>query len=76
QILNPNNKIVNKNGEIAKTEDKLLNFSAKTNVFYDNDKLDVCHFVDPNKDDMQKGDYKINIFSGINLIGNTVFSLK
>ncbi|QZK97057.1 hypothetical protein [Flavobacterium psychrophilum] len=76
QILNPNNKIVNKNGEIAKTEDKLLNFSAKTNVFYDNDKLDVCLFVDPNKDDMQKGDYKINIFSGINLIGNTVFSLK
>ncbi|WP_167626944.1 hypothetical protein [Flavobacterium psychrophilum] len=44
--------------------------------FYDNDKLDVCLFVDPNKDDMQKGDYKINIFSGINLIGNTVFSLK
>ena len=76
QIVNPNNKIVNKNGEFVETEDKLLHFSAKTNVFYDNDQLDVCVFVDPNKNDMLRGDYEINIFSGINLIGNTVFSLK
>lgn len=76
QIVNPNNKIVNKNGESFKSGDRLLNFSAKTNVFYDNEELDVCVFVDPNKTDMSKGDYEINIFSGINLIGNTVFSLK
>lgn len=76
QIVNPNKKIVNKNGNFLETEDKLLDFSAKTNVFYDNEELDVCVFVDPNKNDMLKGDYEINIFSGINLIGNTVFSLK
>ncbi len=76
QIVNPNNKVVNKNGESLKSRDKLLVFSAKTNIFYDNEELDVCVFVDPNKTDMSKGDYEINIFSGINLIGNTVFSLK
>lgn len=76
QIVNPNNKVVNKNGESFKSGDRLLNFSAKTNIFYDNEELDVCVFVDPNKTDMSKGDYEINIFSGINLIGNTVFSLK
>ena len=76
QIVNPNNKIVSKNGEFVEDKNKLLHFSAKTNVFYDNDQLDVCVFVDPNKNDMLKGDYEINIFSGINLIGNTVFSLK
>ncbi|WP_395056542.1 hypothetical protein [Flavobacterium sp.] len=76
QIVNPNNKIVSKNGKFVEAEDKLLHFSAKTNIFYDNDELDVCVFVDPNKNDMLKGDYEINIFSGINLIGNTVFSLK
>lgn len=76
QIVNPNNKVVSKIGESYKSGDKLLDFSAKTNVFYDNEELDVCVFVDPNKDDMSKGDYEINIFSGINLIGNTVFSLK
>ena len=76
QIVNPNNKIVSKNGEFVESEDKLLHFSAKTNIFYDNDQLDVCVFVDPNKNDLFRGDYEINIFSGINLIGNTVFSLK
>ena len=76
QIVNPNKKIVSKNGEFVESEDKLLHFSAKTNIFYDNDQLDVCVFVDPNKNDLFRGDYEINIFSGINLIGNTVFSLK
>jgi hypothetical protein len=76
QIVNPNNKIVSKNGEFVEDKNKLLDYTTKTNVFYNNDELDVCVFVDPNKNDILKGDYEINIFSGINLIGNTVFSLK
>jgi len=76
QIVNPNNSVVSKNGEIIESDDRLLRFSAKTNVYYDNEDLDVCVFVDPNKQDMTKGDYEINIYSGINLIGSTVFSLK
>ncbi|MCL9806019.1 hypothetical protein NAT51_10820 [Flavobacterium amniphilum] len=76
QIVNPDGKVVSKNGEFVESGDRLLSFSAKTNVYYDNEELDVCVFVDPNKKDMSKGDYEINIFSGINLIGSTVFSLK
>lgn len=76
QIVNPNNKVVAKNGDSIEAGTKLLDFSAKTNVYYDNEDLDVCVFVDPNKKDMAKGDYEINIYSGINLIGSTVFSLK
>ena len=76
QIVNPEGKVVSKNGEFVESGDRLLSFSAKTNVYYDNEELDVCVFVDPNKKDMSKGDYEINIFSGINLIGSTVFSLK
>ena len=76
QIINPDGKVVSKNGEFMESGDRLLSFSAKTNVYYDNEELDVCVFVDPNKKDMSKGDYEINIFSGINLIGTTVFSLK
>lgn len=76
QIVNPDNKIVTKNGEMIESNDRLLRFSAKTNVYYDNEDLDVCVFVDPNKKEMTKGDYEINIYSGINLIGSTVFSLK
>ncbi|HKX87211.1 MAG TPA: hypothetical protein VJL37_11100 [Flavobacterium sp.] len=76
QIVNPDGRVVSKNGEFVESGDRLLSFSAKTNVYYDNEELDVCVFVDPNKKDMSKGDYEINIFSGINLIGSTVFSLK
>lgn len=76
QIVNPDGKVVAKNGDFVESGERLLSFSAKTNVYYDNEELDVCVFVDPNKKDMSKGDYEINIFSGINLIGSTVFSLK
>ncbi|MDI9308889.1 MAG: hypothetical protein QM535_01640 [Limnohabitans sp.] len=76
QIVNPNNKVVSKNGETLETQNRLLHYSAKTNVFYDNEEMDVCVFVEPNKEDILKGDYEINIYSGITLIGNTVFSLK
>jgi hypothetical protein len=76
QILDPDNKIVSENGNLLEEQSRLLRFSAKTNIYYDNEELDVCVFVDPNKSDIRKGDYEINIFSGINLIGSTVFSLK
>ncbi|WP_395075041.1 hypothetical protein [Flavobacterium sp.] len=76
QIINPKNKVVCKNGEYLEIGDKSLYYSAKTNIYYDNDELDVCVFVDPNKTDIVKGDYEINIYSGTNIIGNTVFSLK
>jgi len=76
QVINPMHKILSKNGNFIEQGDKTLYYSAKTNVFYENEKLDVCVFVDSNKNDIQKGNYQINIFSGTNLIGNTSFSLK
>jgi hypothetical protein len=76
QIINPKNKVISKNGDHMDIGEKSLFYSAKTDVYYDNDLLDVCVFVDPNKADILKGDYEINIFSGTNIIGNTIFSLK
>ncbi len=76
QIINPKNKVVSKNGDFKEFGEKSLYYSAKTNIFYDNDELDVCVFVDSNKNDLVKGDYEINIFSGTKIIGNTIFSLK
>lgn len=76
QIINPKKRVVTNNGEFVEYGNQLLRYSAKTNVFYENEELDVCVFIDPNKKDLLPGDYEINIYSGINLIGNTVFSLK
>lgn len=76
QIINPKKRVVTNNGDFVEYGNQLLRYSAKTNVFYENEELDVCVFIDPNKKDLLPGDYEINIYSGINLIGNTVFSLK
>ncbi len=76
QIINPKSRVLSKNGAFVEFGDKSLYYSAKTNVFYENENLDVCVFVGSNKNDVVKGDYELNIFSGTNLIGNTVFSLK
>lgn len=76
QIINPNNKVVSKHGDNIDFGEKSLFYSAKTNVFFDNEQLDVCAFVEINKTDIIKGDYEINIFFGTKIIGNTTFSLK
>ncbi len=76
QIVNPAGEVVSKTADVFETKESLLRYSAKTNVYYDNEELDVCVFVDPNKVVMTKGDYELNIYSGINLIGNSVFTLK
>ncbi|WP_310554613.1 hypothetical protein [Flavobacterium sp.] len=76
QIINPKNNVVSKNGENLEIGDKSLFYSAKTNIYYDNEELEVCVFVDPNKSDIVKGDYEINILSGTHIIGNTFFTLK
>lgn len=76
QIINPKKRVMTNDGDFVEYDNQLLRYSAKTNVFYENEELDVCVFIDPNKKDLLPGDYEINIYSGINLIGNTVFSLK
>lgn len=76
QVINPKNRVVSKNGAFVEIGDKSLYYSAKANILYNNKELDVCVLVDSNKSDVVKGDYEINIFSGTNRIGNTVFSLK
>ena len=76
QIINPKNKVVSQFGDYIEIEDKSLYYSAKTNVYYENQELDVCVFVASNKADIQKGDYEINIFSGAKIIANTTFYLK
>jgi hypothetical protein len=76
QIINPKKVILSKEEAFAEIGNNILQYSAKTNVYYDNDELDVCVFVDSNKKDIEKGDYEINILSGTKLIGSTVFALK
>lgn len=75
QIINPKSNIVSKNSSILEIKNKTLFYSAKTTVNYGKEGVDVCVFVDANKNNLVKGDYVVNIFSGIFLIGNTNLTL-
>lgn len=75
QIINPKSNIVSKNPSVLEIKNKTLFYSAKTTVNYGKEGVDVCIFVDANKNNLVKGDYVVNIFSGIYLIGNTNLTL-
>lgn len=71
QIINPKANIVSKNKSSIEIKNQTLFYSAKTSVNYDKGDVDVCVFVDANKQHLIKGNYIVNIFSGAHLIGNT-----
>lgn len=71
QIINPKANIVSRNPASIEIKNQTLLYSAKTNVNFEKDAVDVCVFVDAKKENLIKGNYTVNIFSGANLIGNT-----
>lgn len=75
QIINPKSNIVSKSPSVLEIKNKTLFYSAKTTVNYGKEDVDVCVFVDATKNNLVKGNYVVNIFSGIHLIGNTNLSL-
>lgn len=75
QIINPKANIVSKNKASIEIKNQTLFYSAKTSVNYDKGDVDVCVFVDANKQNLIKGNYIVNIFSGAHLIGNTSLNL-
>ncbi|MGJ8665553.1 MAG: hypothetical protein ACSHW7_04245 [Patiriisocius sp.] len=75
QVLNPRNNVLGDNAKIT-FEGKQLNYSATTNVFYENEALDVCTLVDAKESDLIEGRYIVNIFDGAKQIATTTFELK
>ncbi|MAN59604.1 MAG: hypothetical protein CMC08_07190 [Flavobacteriaceae bacterium] len=75
QVINPKNNLLGKKG-ILEFENGLLNYSETTNVFYENEELDVCVLVDALEDDLIEGRYIINVFDGAKQIASTTMELK
>lgn len=75
QVINPKNNIV---GEKAfqQFEDENLFYSASTNVFYENEELDVCILVEVADSELINGRYIINLFDGENQVGTTSMELR
>jgi ElaB/YqjD/DUF883 family membrane-anchored ribosome-binding protein len=75
QVINPKNNILGEKGSLV-FDEKTLNYSKSTKVFYENDELDVCVLVDADKADLVKGRYVINVFDGPNQVATSVMILK
>lgn len=75
QVINPKNKMMGDN-VVKQFEDKNLNYSASTNVFYENDELDVCILVNSSESDLVEGRYTINLFDGATQVATTTMELK
>ena len=76
QIINPEHKIISEQIYYSETDQQMQHFTAKTNIFYDNEAQDICVFVDTKKEEILKGDYQINLISDLKIIGNTTLHLK
>lgn len=75
QVINPRGNMIGDNA-VKHYEEKNINYSASTNVFYENEELDVCILVNAAEPDLVDGTYTINLFDGPNQIATTTMSLK
>src|SRR5690554_1094394 len=75
QVINPKNNVMG-DQVVKQFEEKNLNYSASTNVFYENDELDVCILINATDADLIRGQYTVNLFDGENQIGTTTMDLK
>jgi hypothetical protein len=75
QVINPKNNLLGDKEELV-FENGVLNYSTMTQVYYENDELDVCAIVNAKEEDIIKGNYTINVFDGSNLVATSTMALK
>ncbi|WP_310991443.1 hypothetical protein [Aequorivita marina] len=75
QVINPNDVMMG-DDTVKQFENKNLNYSASTNVFYEGDELDVCILVNALDVNLIKGRYHLNLFDGENQVATTSMELK
>lgn len=75
QVVNPKNNIVGSR-EYVEFEDQNFFYSASTDVFYENEELDVCIMVDVDDAELIEGGYTIHVFDGENQIASTTMVLR
>lgn len=75
QVINPENNVLGEKS-VVNFEDKILTYSATSNVFYDKEELDVCVLVNATEQDLVPGTYYINVFDGPRLVANSTIDLR
>jgi hypothetical protein len=75
QIINPRNNVMGEKSTVS-FEDKILTYSATSNIFYDNEELDVCVLVNATEDDLVPGTYYIHVFDGPRMVSSSTLDLR
>ncbi len=75
QVINPRNNIVGEKATVN-FEDKVLTYSATSNVFYENEALDVCVLINAIEADLVAGNYTVNVFDGSLLVATNSLPLR
>lgn len=77
QVIDPKNNILGANEQIVFGEET-LNYSLISKFNYENQSLPICEYISKknSKDDFEKGNYKVNVFNGNELVSNTTFNLR
>ncbi len=77
QVIDPKNNILGANDQIVFGEES-LNYSVISKFNYENDNLDICEFITKKneKDRFEKGNYKVNVFNGKELVSSSQFTLR
>jgi hypothetical protein len=75
QIINPKNNLLG-DKELVSFGVGELTYSNATNIYYENEELDVCVLVNASEEDLIAGSYVINVFDGAKIISTASLTLK
>ena len=75
QVINPKNNLLGPSNTITFGE-KVLQYSEKTTVFYENEDVDVCLLIDTEEKNIMSGIYTVNVFLDAELLASSSFDLK
>jgi len=76
QVMDPKNNILGENEKVVFGE-QTLNYSIISTFNYKSKDLDICEFISKSeKEDFEKGNYKINVFDQNRLVSTSMFTLE
>ncbi len=77
EVLDPQGNVLGESYSKTNDNGASVTYSKGTNFYYENQKLDVCDYINKPAGDFQKGNYMVNIYDdGLKLLGNVQFTLK
>lgn len=77
RVASPTGDLVgNSDDKVFMVEDEKMNYSAKTDFYYEQTSLDICAFVDADEEGFVKGEYLVAIYVGNYFAGETTLTFK